>query len=299
MQGDAQHYFSGKSVVVFGAGYVGGAVVEKALSYGAKVTALTRNPSTAVALLKVGARVVCSDLSLADWRAEIPGEAEYVLNCVSAGGGGPQGYRRSYLLGMESVLAWAGQRAVQSLTYTSSTSVYAQGGGQRVDETSEAGGGESEETSILFETEQRVLQTSAAGRRRVILRLAGIYGPGRHMLLDQLRAGATQLPGFAAHHLNLVHRDDIVEAVFAVWRSGVGEGGRVYNVADDGEATRGEIVEWLCEKLGRTVPVFNAQTTAGRRRATPDRVISNARLKAESEWRPRYPSFREGYAHCF
>lgn len=286
---------SGQRVVIFGCGYVGAAVAAAAVARGARVTALTRNEAKAAALQASGVEAVVADLADTAWHARIAGGAELVLNCVSSGGGGLDGYRRSYVDGMVSVLAWARTAGgMGTLVYTGSTSVYPQDGGVRVDETAPtAGGGERAELLLRAEA---LLWSAGPGVavRRFVLRLAGIYGPGRHHLIDQVRTG--EVAGLGDHHLNLIHRDDIVAAVLACAAAPATVADRTFNLADDGAARKEEIVAWVAAQLGVPVPRFTGAPAGGRRAVTPDRIIANAAAKAALGWRPGYPTYREGYA---
>ena len=278
--------FEGKSLVVFGAGYVGGEVVRAGLARGMRVVALTRNADTARELKSAGAQVVVAELASDAWWGEIEG-ADFVVDCVSAGGRGLEGYRRSYVEGMRSVTAWLRERGgAEGFVYTSSTSVYPQSGGVMVtEEMGNVATPADERTCALAEAERLALAVGAC-----VLRLAGIYGPGRHALLDRLRAGARVLPGHGAGRLNLIHRDDAASAIWAVLECG-GAAGDVFNVCDDGAASRGEAVRWLAEKTGAAAPVFSGEGARG----TLDRAISNAKIKTRTGWRPRFATFREGY----
>ncbi len=282
-------------LVVFGAGYVGARVIEQALARGLQVTALTRNPEKACALSIAGADVILADLAASDWHERLPGGADLVLNCVSSGGGGPEAYWHSYVEGMKSVLGWAVQVPVGTIVYTSSTSVYPQGGGDRIDERASV-----EDSRLqgnpLVEAEDRLL---GAGLRSFVLRLAGIYGPERHYLLDQLRSGCGEIAGLGEHHLNLIHRDDIAGAIWAAFAAPAEVAGGVFNVADDGAAPKAEVAAFLAGKLGMAVPRFTGSPAEGRRRTTPDRVIANDKMKEVLGWRPLYPTYREGYAPFF
>ncbi len=288
-----------KRLVIFGCGYVGTALARAALAAGARVEALTRNPEKATALRALGLeRVVVADLAAADWHGQLASGADWVVNCVSSGG--PEHYRRSYVEGMKSVLAWAakGTTPVGTLAYTSSTAVYPQGGGAVVDETADAPGS-TPNGAIIRESEILLQQAPVtAVRRHFILRLAGIYGPGRHHLLDQLREGLPVLGGSGDHRLNLVHRDDIVAAMLAcLGASGVVSGG-IYNVADSAPASRAEVVSWLAGKLGRAAPGFDGSTTSRRGGLPmPDRIISSAKLQRDLGWRPRHPDYRSGFGN--
>jgi nucleoside-diphosphate-sugar epimerase len=292
MNPDAHGNLAGKHLVIFGCGYIGGEIARQAAARGGRVTALTRNPEKAAALRAAGIATVEADLAGDAWHDEI-GAAELVLNCVSSGGGGVAACRLSYLAGMKSVLAWAVARgSVATLVYTSSTSVYPQGGGLRVDEESPAAG-RDERTAVLLETEALLRASPGSARVRIVLRLAGIYGPGRTHLLQQVRAG--EVSGLGAHHLNLIHRDDACAAIWAAFATPAAMDGGIFNVADDGAATRAEVTAWLADQLGLPVPRFTGAPPGGRA-PVPDRLIANDRLKAALGWRPRHPSYREGYA---
>lgn len=293
MTADAHGNLSGKRLVVFGCGYVGGELARQARRRGLVVAALTRNPAKASALRADGIEAVEADLADEAWHAQLPGGADFVVNCVSSGGMGVAGYRHSYVDGMRSILAWAQRQPAGTMVYTSSTSVYPQGGGARV--TEEASTAEAGETGrILVEAENLLREAGSARRRAFILRLAGIYGPGRHRLLDQVRAG--EVSGRAQDHLNLIHRDDICAAIWKTLTAAPAQGGGTFNVADDAAATRGEITRWLAGRLGVPPPRFSETPASGRRTTTPDRIIANDRLKRELGWQPAFPSFREGYA---
>ncbi|EIP96774.1 nucleoside-diphosphate-sugar epimerase [Opitutaceae bacterium TAV1] len=314
--------FANTTLVIFGAGYIGGHLAEQAIAEGARVTALTRNPERAARLRSLGATVVVADLADTAWHtaAGLRGNADLVVDCVS-GGGGLAGYRRSYLDGMCSILAWA--RATEQagrLVYTGSTSVYPQGDGARVDETmptatgddaaAGAGAGTDVASAVLLETEREALRwPGAAGA--CVLRLAGIYGPQRHHLLGQLReaaASGAELSGGAEDHLNLIYRDDVCDAIRAAAlapaktlaaSAGAEAGGAVFNIADNAAPTRAELCAWLAQRLGLPELRFSGQPAPGRRRRTPDRIIVNALARRSLGWEPAHPTFREGYEAIF
>lgn len=287
---------SGKRLVIFGCGYVGSALAQAALAAGARVEALTRNPEKAAALRVAGLNpVVVSDLASTEWHKQIAGAPDFVVNTVSSGG--PDQYWQSYVVGMQSILSWAAASGpVGTMVYTSSTSVYPQGDGAEVDETMETPGA-TPNGRIISESEV-LLQNAppAAIRRRFILRLAGIYGPGRHHLLDQLREGVATLNGSGAHHLNLVHRDDIVAAILACLNAPAALASEVFNVADTAPARRSDVVQWLAEQLKTPAPPFDGGTTSRRGGAPmPDRIISSAKIQRTLGWKPKYPDYRAGF----
>lgn len=279
--------------MIFGCGYVGAEVARQAVARGLRVTALTRNAAKAEVLRSAGIEAVVADLAGEAWHGAIAGGADFVVNCVSSGGGGIEGYRRSYVEGMASVLAWARKRgSAGTMIYTGSTSIYPQGGGVTVDETATTDGG-GERARILGEAENLLRANGGACARWFVLRLAGIYGPGRHHLLEQVRTG--EVAGRGDYRLNLIYRDDIAAAVWAALGASVEVTNEIFNLADDGATTKAEIVGWLAARLGVAVPHFTGEPAAGRREVTPDRVIANKKAKATLGWRPDFPTFREGY----
>jgi len=286
--------FANKRLVIFGCGHVGTAVALRAAAEGGRVVALTRNAASAVVLREQAIETVVADLASDDWHAAIPAP-ELVLNCVSSGGGGAAGYRHSYVDGMRSVMAWARRHGpVGTIVYTSSTSVYPQGGGVTVDETAPLDwSGGDDAARLLIAAEDALREAAGAAQRWFILRLAGIYGPGRHHLLEQVKSG--EVSGSPETRLNLIHRDDIATAIEACFGAPPALANEVFNVVDGSPARKSEVVAWLAARLGAPVPRFSG--TAGiRRRVTPDRIISNRKLCATFEWRPRFASYREGYS---
>jgi nucleoside-diphosphate-sugar epimerase len=302
MAADAHGNLSGKRLVVFGCGYVGAALAARATQAGVRVTALTRNEATAHALRAQGIEVVVANLADSDWHQRIPAGPEYAVNCVSSGGAGLAGYRRSYVDGMRAIVDWARGAPVGTFVYTSSTSVYPQGKATepttsveipRVNESAPTEGAR-ETGQVLLEAE-RLLRSAPAWRRYFILRLAGIYGPGRHHLLDAVREGTEEISGRGEHRLNLAHRDDIVAAIWAALLAPASVKDEIFNVADDEPATKAELMGWLAARLGRPAPRFSGVGHSARRAETPNRIIDNSKLKAMLGWVPVYRSFRDGY----
>jgi nucleoside-diphosphate-sugar epimerase len=283
---------SSGGVFIVGCGYLGQAVARRLRARGLPVAALTRNSSTAGALEAIGIPTTIAELSGEAWHPLVPAGISAVVNCVSAGAGGLEGYRRSYVEGMQSVLRWARSRpGIRTVVYTGSTSVYPGSGGAAIDETAPVGGGER--AQLLLEAE-RLLLAESGGFRTFVLRLAGLYGPERDHLARQVRAGAVS--GRPDVHLNLIHRDDAAAAVEAALGAASAVPGGIFNVADEGAATRGEVVAWLAARMGLPAPVFTGEEGPRREGPAPDRIIRSTRARALLGWQPRYPDFRSGYA---
>jgi len=290
--------FAGQHLVVFGCGYVGTALAEAAQAQGARVTALTRNEEKAAMLRARGIEVIVAELAATDWHGRIEGRVDFAANLVSAAAPTPEGYRASYVEGMRSILAWAASRPIGTLVYTSSTGVYPQGGGAHVDESASTEGA-SPTGRILVEAENLLRAAPASAvARSFVLRCAGIYGPGRHYLLNALRAGTTRFGGEPGFRMNLVHRDDIVAAIMSCCAAPAQVGSDLFNLSDGAPATRAELVGWLARSLGAPEPVFDGAVPSARKggEPTPDRIIVADRIRRVLAWAPRCADYRAGYA---
>ncbi|WP_404422042.1 NAD-dependent epimerase/dehydratase family protein [Nibricoccus sp. IMCC34717] len=284
------------TVVIFGCGYVGAVVAQWELAQGRRVIALTRNAAKAAELRAGGVEVIEANLEDEAWHAAINPRGADIVNTVSGGGRGIAGYAISYVRGFESIRKWARARGpAAQCVYTSSTSVYGADAGTQVDESAPTHPA-SAASEFLCHAEQLLAQgTPTCWERAFVLRLAGLYGPGRHLLLDQVRQSPAPVSGLGDNTLNLIHRDDAAAAIIACLHARDGAPVRTYNVADDGRAKRSEIVGWLAGKLGVPTPAFSGEPAEGRRRLTPNRIILNDALKRDLGWRMKYATFREGY----
>jgi len=284
------------SVIIFGCGYVGKALAEYLIGQGVRVGALTRNADKAADLRSFGlAEVIEAELDSHDWHSQVSGQYDAVVNCVSSAGGGLAGYRKSYVDGQRSILEWAKSQSIHSYVYTSSTSVYPQDDGVIVDETADTS--EAPPTGQVILESEAMLAQAGFLPNWYVLRLAGIYGAGRHYLLDQLREGAGEIPGHGDYALNMIHLEDIVSAICAVLAGDAPSG--IYNIADDAPTTKAEVLTYLSGALNLPAPVFNPEKVSDRLKRRggrmPHRFVSNAKAREVLGWAPMHPSFREGY----
>jgi len=284
--------------MIFGCGYVGTALARALIGRGVRVGALSRNTERAEALRNMGvSEVVVADLDSAEWKDVLSESYAAVVNCVSSAGGGLDGYRKSYVEGQKRILEWVKTQDIRAYLYTSSTSVYAQDGGTVVDETADTSGAPAT-GQVLLESEHLLEAHADLFAAWYVLRLAGIYGPERHFLLNQLREGSGTIPGRGDYHMNMIHLEDIVRAIFAALHGAAPSG--IYNIADDEPATKETVLSYLSAQLDLPVPEFDPNNIPPRLKRRggrmPDRIVSNRKARALLGWTPAYPSFREGYA---
>jgi nucleoside-diphosphate-sugar epimerase len=277
-------FLKDKMLVVFGCGYLGGEVARRAAKAGARVWGVTRNPELVEALKLDGVTGVHAELASGAWMARVPNKAEFAVNCVSAASPDLAGYKQSYIDGNRAIATWVHRGACDHFIYTSSTGVYAQGHGGEVDESAPLHGG-TERTFALRSAEEMALKVRAGVSS--ILRLAGIYGPGRHQFLDKIRSGGP-IPGRPDDLMNLIHRDDAAAAILVLLKQGLGG---IFNLSDNHPVRREDAAKWVCERLGLPPPEFTGENT----RSTPNRKIVAARIQRRTGWKPAYEDFRAGF----
>lgn len=277
-------------ITILGCGYLGSALANVCLGKGWQVAALTRNPNTASKLRSMGvSNVIESQIQNDDWHHHLDANQDFVVNCVGASSSDPEGYIASYVEGQDSVMKWLEQGKVGSYIFTSSISVYPQSGKRFVDETASCLG-VSEKGGLLLAAEQKCFPPVPSITRSFVLRLAGLYGPGRHLLIDKIKSG-TIIKGNEDRILNLIHRDDAVDAILTCLSANSTNIGRIYNISDGNHPTRGQIVTWLAEKLDLPSPGFEGNESE----TAPNRKISNNRILDELFWSPSYSNYQMGY----
>jgi nucleoside-diphosphate-sugar epimerase len=269
-----------RSALVIGCGYLGAELLKELTQTGWKATGITLSESSAVVLRNQGLPVIAADLRTSDFRLLTESKPSVMIHCASSGRGGPEAYRDVFLAATRRLI---GEAEFEHLIFTSSTSVYAQTDGSLVTETDRS---EPQQPTgrILRETEELVLAC-----RGTVLRLGGIYGPGRCVPLQKLLSGEAVIEGNGERILNSIHRADAVSAFCLAARircSGI------FNVVDDLPVSQLEWFQWLCAELRRPVPPF-VPRDLNRKRGWTSKKVSNAKLRSLS-WVPQYPTFREG-----
>lgn len=277
---------SSPSVLIVGCGDVGGRLARQLLVAGWSVSGLRRN----ISALPEGVTGIAADLEQgvcpATWPSVGP---DYLVYCVAASQHDEAGYRSAYVDGLRNVLGWlAGHgQAPRRLLFVSSSSVYAQQNGEWIDESAETAPKEYS-GRVMLEAERVALDS---GIPASVVRLTGIYGPGREWLLSQVRQGyrVTEEPPLYG---NRIHAEDAAGLLAHLLQAD--QAGRtldeVYIGVDDAPAPLAEVVAWLREYMG--VTEWSEQQ---RVRRTGSKRCSNARARAFG-WTPAFPSYREGYA---
>lgn len=261
--------------LILGCGYLGRAAAAGWVAQGRAVAALTR--SRAAELRALGAQPVLGDVT--DPAALRLPAADTVLYAVGMDRSAGKSMREVYVGGLANVLD--ALPPPRRFVYVSSTGVYGQTDDGWVDETAPTEPAE-EGGRVALECE-RLLRARLPDA--VVLRFAGIYGPGRVIRRAAVERGepcAADPDGW----LNLIHVSDGARAVHAAGERAAP--GRTYNVADDRPATRREFYAELAALLGAPEPRFCGPAGGASRR------VSNRRMRSDLGVELEFPDYRAG-----
>ena len=268
-------------LVIFGLGYTGTELARRAAAAGLQTTIVTRQHDAAAPK-----GVTLAPFDDPPWDSV----THLVATAAPDDGGDPVLTRHAADIGAAAALRWIG--------YMSTTGVYGNRDGGWVDETTPPA------------------PSSERGRRRVeaeqawssirpdiavdLLRLAGIYGPGRSVFND-VRAGRARRVDKPGHQFGRIHRDDIAGALLAAIGQDRPPGTRVLNGSDDEPAASAEVIAEAARLLGLVPPplvpfaeAWPGMSPMARSFWSDDRKV---RSELTQEWLGRqwlYPTFREG-----
>jgi len=188
--------------------------------------------------------------------------------------------------------------ALQAIVYLSTVGVYGDAGGQWVDETSPTRPLSGRSKARLAAENAWLDLGNARGCRVSILRLAGIYGPGRSAI-DNVRAGTARRIIKPGQVFNRVHVEDVAAAAVAALTDSAAQG--VYNVADDEPSPPQDVILHAANLLGVAPPPEVAFSDAQLSPMAASfygevKRVHNRRLREELGVRLQFPTYREGLA---
>ncbi|AOT03598.1 SDR family oxidoreductase [Arthrobacter sp. U41] len=249
----------------------------------------------------------------------VPADTTAVVVAIAADSPTEAAYRAAYVDGLSNVVdaVLRSGAPVRRVLFVSSTAVYGDAGGGWIDESTapEPGGFSGR---IIREAEGHLAsRLRGTGITPVVLRLGGIYGPGRTRLIDQVRGGSAVVPA-EPRFTNRIHRDDAAAAIVHLCTMD-SDPAPVYLGVDNEPAELGEVLRFLAAELGlpqppsdtaesgpkaggnsgaagpsATAATAGGQKTGGEPSRGGNKRCSNALLRSTG-FEFTYPSFREGY----
>jgi nucleoside-diphosphate-sugar epimerase len=271
-------------LLVFGLGYTGAAIAGAAAAAGLRVSATSRDPAHRVP--PAGVRL----LAFAQAGPALAGVTHVLATAPPQETGDPVLAAYGPALAAAPVLRWVG--------YLSSTGVYGDRGGGWVDEATPPAPGQARGRRRL--AAERAWAALAGHAAVDLLRLGGIYGPGRSPF-DDFGAGRARRIVRPGQFFSRIHRDDIVRAVLAALAQPRPPGLRVLNLVDDEPAESAAVIEEAARLLGVPPPPALPFAAAALEMSamalsfwSENRRVGCARTRQALGISWRYPTYREG-----
>jgi nucleoside-diphosphate-sugar epimerase len=261
-----------------------------------RVLALSSSPERLPLLRAHGAVPLWGNLDEPATLGRLAGLADAVLHLAPPPGQGDDDPRTAALLA-----ALARGTRVRRLVYASTTGVYGDRQGERIDETA-ATAATTARARRRVAAEARVRHYGRiTGAQVSVLRIPGIYAPDREGgdPRERVRRGTPALVPEHDVFTNHIHADDLARACVAALHRGRPQ--RVVNVCDDTELRMGDYLD-LVAAIAGLPPVPRLTREEAARQLSPmtmsfmgeSRRIGNARLKQELRLRLRHPTVAEG-----
>ncbi|NJL45394.1 MAG: SDR family oxidoreductase [Leptolyngbyaceae cyanobacterium SM2_3_12] len=272
------------SAAILGCGYVGTAVAHRWAAQDITITATTTRPQRVKDLQAVAnqVRVVVGT----DQEAMVDLIRPQAVLLMAVGAGRQASYTETYLNTAKTLVKALNQApGLQHIIFTSTFSIYGDYGGAWVTEADPLRPA-TPNAEVMAATEQVLLAAATPDRQVCILRLGGIYGPGRELAHIYSRAAGTTRPGQGHEASNWIHLSDIVGAIdFARHHSLNG----VFNLVQDEIPTVAELMDRVCHTHGLTPVQWDPTQPSAR----PYNVrVANQKLK-NAGYLFKHPAFTD------
>ena len=240
-----------KKIAIIGCGYLGTALA----SYwyqkqGHSVTATTTSQERVTELEEVASQVVVMKGGDSQAMRSLLNDRDTIVLSIAPISDrqvDAEIYRETYIPTAKNLVAALKETpSVKQVIYFSSCSVYGNKKGEWVDETSPVDTN-GEYNQVLSEAEQILLDSANKDVKVCILRLGGIYGPGRELTKRFARIAGKDIPGSGETFTSWIHLDDIVAAVDFLCQRRLGG---IYNLVNDFNMTIRELSDLVCDREG-------------------------------------------------
>lgn len=282
--------------VIIGCGYLGQRLARICLKQGEMVTGVVRSAASVQSLQAAGIPALQADLDQ-PIDSSLPLAGSELFYFAPPPGSGVVEKRIERLL---ATLKRGNQP--RRILYLSTTGVYGDCAGEWVDETRPVAP-VAERAQRRWDGEQRLRAWCREHDcELVVLRVAGIYGPGK-LPLARLRRGEPMVPEAAAPYTNRIHVDDLVQVCLAAMQRG-GDG-EIYNVSDGTPGNMSDYFNRVADWAGLPRPPVVTLAEAGDRLSggmrsylQESRRLDSSKMRRELGVVLRYPDLASGLQGC-
>ena len=239
-----------ENIAILGCGYVGSALADCWQEQGHFVTGTTTSRNRVASLSEtVSKAVLMKGNDFTAVHSLLQGQDTLVVSVAPTAyqQADEATYETTYITTTKNLVRALSQTPdVKQIIYLSSCSVYGDRQGEWIDETAHIGPLDHK-SQVIYESEQIILQAANDRQKVCVLRMGGIYGPGRELVNMFGGLAGTTIPGKGDRFINWIHRDDIIGAIEFLRLNEI-EG--VYNLVDDSQLTIKEQVKLVCSSYG-------------------------------------------------
>jgi nucleoside-diphosphate-sugar epimerase len=282
-----------EAVLILGCGYTGAVLAQRLAFAGLPVIGTTRSEAQASVIRTRGAEPVLLDVADLTPLARLRGRVRAVVHSIPPEVDPASGAVTDVTAAL--LEHFAGE-SLERFIYISSTSVYGDCDGAVVAEDTPCHP-DSPRGAARLAIEDQVL---ASGLPAVVVRPAGIYGPGRSQL-HRMARGQYKLVGDGSAITNRVHVRDLAAILAAAIDRG--EAGAVYLATDTHPATQAEVAEHIVATYGLpqppTMPLAEARVRLSRdvlKMITGSKRLDPSWTLAQLGVRLRFPDYQQGLA---
>ncbi|MAY62270.1 MAG: NAD(P)-dependent oxidoreductase [Rhizobiales bacterium] len=280
-------------LLVFGAGFSGRAILSELAAECESAIGTTRSEANRAGIEATGAKSLVYDGTITDELAEAMASATHLVQSIAPDHQAETGSGDPLLAAVKDGFS-AAFPALQWIGYLSTVGVYGDYGGEWIDEDAECRPVSRRSKARLAAEDDWRLAAAGAGRPLAIIRLSGIYGPGRNAFVNLAAGKARRLikPGQV---FNRIHVADIAGATAMLAR---GQSPGIFNVTDEKPAPPQDVIEEAAHISGFSLPREADFETAdlspmARSFYGENKRVSNLRIR-EAGYRFRYPDYHAG-----
>jgi len=270
-----------QNVLIAGCGDLGYRTARRLLAQGHAVWGLRRRPPPGDAS---GLRWLAADMTRPDTLGQLPQGITQLVLTMTPDARDEAAYRAAFLQAPRNLLKALDTTRLQRILFVSSSAVYGDHQGGWVDEqTPEHPPGFN--GRVLLDAERELARQAF---RSIVLRLSGLYGPGRTQLLERIRRGIAKAPRTVPHWSNRIHIEDAAAAV--VHLLALPDPDALYLGSDSTPLPLHELYEHLARELGASaIPDGPPPPGVGSKRLSNRRLLDSGLALA-------WPDSRAGYA---
>jgi len=268
-------------ILIIGCGDLGQAVAIKLYSQDHHITGLKRHPP----INKQSIHYIKADISKIETLNSLTGDFQQAIIILSPDSSSTEAYRTVFETGINNLLLALNKNT--SITFISSTRVYAEINGEWVNEQTPANAFDPK-SRLILQAENKIL---AHNPLNTIIRFSGIYGRTKGYFLQQIK-NANPIQQHPSYYTNRIHRSDCIGVIVHLINKKIAREKLepLYLATDSEPSPKWDVACYLAKQLSNKPPIASSKSEQN----SQNKRISNQRL-IDSGYTFKFPSYQLGY----